>query len=300
LSILFGMVLTVASLLGGFVALGGHIAVIWQPWEFVIIAGTATGTYIVANPWKVVADTGRGILEAVTNAAPKQRQYLDLLGVLYALMREMRGKSRNEVESHIDSPNTSSLFMGFPTVLASASLTQFICDYFRLMLVGNARTHEIESLMDEEIHTIAHSKLKPYTSLMVIAEALPALGIIAAVLGVIKAMGAIDQSPKLLGSFIGAALVGTFAGIFLSYAVIEPLALKVKLVREKRLRSYTIVKQTLLAFMNGALPQIALEHGRKMIDDIDRPSIDVVENETIAGAGRTAAERTDKPAAARP
>jgi chemotaxis protein MotA len=294
------MVLTVASLLGGFVALGGHIAVIWQPWEFVIIAGTATGTYIVANPWKVVADTGRGILEALTNAAPKQRQYLDLLGVLYALMREMRGKSRNEVESHIDSPNTSELFKGFPTVLASASLTQFICDYFRLMLVGNARTHEIESLMDEEIHTIAHSKLKPYTSLMVIAEALPALGIIAAVLGVIKAMGAIDQSPKLLGSFIGAALVGTFAGIFLSYAVIEPLALKVKMIREKRLRSYTIVKQTLLAFMNGALPQIALEHGRKMIDDIDRPSIDVVENETIAGAGRTPAERTEKTAAARP
>jgi chemotaxis protein MotA len=302
LSILFGMILTIASLLGGFVALGGHVAVIWQPWEFVIIAGAATGTYIVANPWRVVVDTGRAILQAVTNAAPKQRHYLDLLGILYALMREMRSKSRNEVENHIDSPETSALFKSFPTVIASASLTQFICDYFRLMLVGNARTHEIESLMDEEIHTIAHGMLRPYTSMMVIAEALPALGIIAAVLGVIKAMGAIDQSPKLLGSFIGAALVGTFAGIFLSYAIVEPIAMKVKMVREKRLRSYTIVKQTLLAFMNGALPQIALEHGRKMIDDLERPSIDVVENETIAGANRSAAaapERPEKPATAR-
>jgi chemotaxis protein MotA len=293
------MILTIASLLGGFIALGGHVAVIWQPWEFVIIAGAATGTYIVANPWKVVADTGRAIVEALTGAVPKQRQYLDLLGILYALMREMRNKSRTEVEGHIDSPATSSLFKSYPTVISSTLLTQFICDYFRLMLVGNARTHEIEALMDEEIHTIAHAKLKPYTSLMVIAEALPALGIIAAVLGVIKAMGAIDQSPKLLGSFIGAALVGTFAGIFLSYAVVEPLALKVKMTREKRLRSYTIVKQTLLAFMNGALPQIALEHGRKMIDESDRPSIDVVETETIAGANRAANPEHPEKAAAR-
>lgn len=299
MSVLFGMVLTIASLVGGFVALGGHIGVIWQPWEFVIIAGTAAGTYIVANPWRVVADTGFAMIQALTNNVPKERNYLDLLGLLYALMREMRSKSRNEVEVHIDDPSASAIFKNYPTVLANAPLTQFICDYFRLIIVGNARTHEIESLMDEEIHTIAHTKLKPYTSLMVVAEALPALGIIAAVLGVIKAMGAIDQSPKLLGSFIGAALVGTFAGIFLSYAVLEPLALKVKLTREKRLRLYSIVKQSLLAFMNGALPQIALEHGRKMIDAHDRPSIDVVENETISGGSHRAgaSERNEKAAA---
>jgi len=261
--------------------------------------GAATGTYIVANPWRIDADTGLAIIEALTNAVPKQRQYLEVLGLLYALMREMRSKPRNEVEVHIDNPADSAIFKAFPYVHANQSLTHFICDYFRLILVGNARTHEIESLMDEEIHTVAHARLKPYTSMMVVAEALPALGIIAAVLGVIKAMGAIDQSPKLLGSFIGAALVGTFAGIFLSYGVLEPLALKVRMTREKRLRLYTIVKQTLLAFMNGALPQIAIEHGRKMIDAPDRPSIDVVENETISGgvAKNAAAERPEKAAA---
>jgi chemotaxis protein MotA len=138
--------------------------------------------------------------------------------------------------------------------------------------------------MDEEIETIVRTKLKPYNSLMIVAEALPALGIVAAVLGVVKAMGALDQSPKLLGSLIGAALVGTFAGIFLSYGLVSPLALKVKMVREKRCRLYVIVKQALLAFMNGALPQIAVEHGRKMISAGERPSIDVVESETITGA----------------
>ena len=120
---------------------------------------------------------------------------------------------------------------------------------------------------------------------------------VAAVLGVIKAMGAIDQSPKILGGFIGAALVGTFAGIFLSYGIISPFALKIKMTREKRCRPYIIVKQTLLAFMNGAMPQIAVEHGRKMIASTERPSIDVVENETIAGPARVAAVEPEPKAA---
>jgi chemotaxis protein MotA len=284
LSIIFGVIITIASLLGGFMALGGHVSVIWQPWEFVIIAGMAIGTYIIANPWKVVVDTGVATVQALTVAVPKQRHYLDLLGLLHALMREVRNKGRNEVEAHIDDPSSSEIFQNFPTVLVNDSLVHFVCDYFRLIVMGSARPHEIEALMDEEIETIVRSKLKPYHSLMMVAEGLPALGIVAAVLGVIKAMGALDQSPKLLGGLIGAALVGTFAGIFLSYGLVAPLAHKVKMVREQRCRLYIIVKQTLLAFMNGALPQIAIEHGRKMIGLGDRPSIDVVENETIAGA----------------
>jgi chemotaxis protein MotA len=278
--------------------MGGHLGVLAQPWEFVIIIGTASGTYIVANPWKVVVDTGLAAVQAVTNAVPGERYYLDLLGALHALMRELRSKGRNEVEAHIDDPSSSEIFKAFPSVLADTALLQFICDYVRLMIMGNARTHEIEALMDEEIHTIVKSKLMPYNALVVVAEALPALGIVAAVLGVIKAMGAIDQSPKQLGGYIGAALVGTFAGIFLSYGIVSPFAQKIKSTREKRCRPYIIVKQTLLAFMNGAMPQIAVEHGRKMIAGAERPSIDVVESETIAGPKPVAAEAEPKAARA--
>jgi len=297
--ILIGLVVTLGCVLGGFMAMGGHLHVLVQPWEAVVICGAALGTFLVANPMKTVKDTGKGILEAFKQAVPKERDYLETLGVLHSLMRELRSKSRSEVEAHIDNPEESAIFQAFPTVLKNHDLTNFICDYCRIIIIGNARSHEIEALMDEEIHTIVHAKLKPYTSMMVVSEALPALGIIAAVLGVIKAMGAIDQSPKLLGSFIGAALVGTFAGIFLSYGIVEPLSLKIRVTREKRLRQYTIIKQTLLAFMNGAMPQIALEHGRKMIDASDRPSIDVVETETISGPPAKAAtpERPDKRAA---
>jgi chemotaxis protein MotA len=152
--------------------------------------------------------------------------------------------------------------------------------------------------MDEEIHTIVKSKLAPYHALVTVSEAMPALGIVAAVLGVIKAMGALDQSPKLLGGFIGAALVGTFAGIFLSYGILSPFAIKIKMMREKKCRPYIIVKQTLLAFMNGAMPQIAVEHGRKMISSNERPSIDVVENETIAGPKAVVSEAEPKAARA--
>ena len=151
--------------------------------------------------------------------------------------------------------------------------------------------------MDEEIQTIKHDKLKAYHSMVTISEAFPALGIVAAVLGVIKAMGALDQAPEVLGHLIGAALVGTFAGIFFSYAVVSPIATKIKIVREKKLRLYVIVKQTLLAFMNGAMPQVALEYGRKAISAYERPSIDEVERETMAGGAQSDAEPGRKEAA---
>src|ERR1700733_13843563 len=263
--------------LGGYAAEGGHMSVIWQPWEYVMIAGAAIGTFVVANTLSTIKDSGRAFVEAVTGRSPSQRDYLDILGVLYALMRELRGQARNEVESHVDNPDESEIFKSFPSVLKNKELTNFICDYVRLIIIGNARTHEIESLMDEEIETITHDRLKPYHSLTTMSDAMPALGIVAAVLGVIHAMGSLDQSPELLGGLIGAALVGTFGGILLSYGLASPLAHKVKVVREKQLRVYFIVKQTLLAFMNGAMPQIALEHGRKTISSHDRPSSDMVE-----------------------
>jgi chemotaxis protein MotA len=278
-----GLAVAVGCILGGFAAMGGHISVIWQPWEFVIILGASLGTFIVANPLSAIKDTGLALIEAILDRAPSQRNYLDVLGVLYTLMRELRGKARNEVEQHVDNPDESAIFKSFPRVLADRDLTVFICDYCRLIIIGNARSHEIEALMDEEIQTVVRDRLKPYNALTSIGEGLPALGIIAAVLGVIKAMGALDEAPEILGHLIGAALVGTFAGIFISYGVVQPLALKIKTTREQRCRLYIIVKQTLLAFMNGAMPQIALEHGRKTISSHDRPSIDMVENETVSG-----------------
>ncbi|MBB4019789.1 MULTISPECIES: flagellar motor stator protein MotA [Chelatococcus] len=290
MSFFIGLIIAIGSMLGGFMALGGKVSVIWQPFEFVIIGGIALGIFIIANPMSTVKDTGKAIKEAIVGDVPKRDDYLAILGLLFNLLRELRSKARNEVEAHIDDPHNSPIFNNFPRVLKNQELTNFVCDYVRLLIIGNARPHEIESLMDEELVTMRRHKLKPYNSLTVVSEALPALGIVAAVLGIVKAMGAIDQSPAILGGLIGAALIGTFIGIFTSYAVLTPLAQKIKLTREKQARIYVIVKQTLLAYMNGALPQIALEHGRKAISAPERPTIDEVENETVIG-------RNDAPAA---
>ena len=285
MGILIGLVVTLGCVLGGFMAMGGHLQVLVQPYEVVVICGAALGTFIVANSMKTVKDTGKGILEALKGSVPKETDYLETLGVLHSLMRELRSKSRSEVEAHIDNPEESAIFQAFPTVLKNVELRNFICDYCRIIIIGNARSHEIEALMDEEINTIRTDKLKCYHAMVAVGDGLPALGIVAAVLGVVKAMGALDQSPEVLGELIGAALVGTFLGIFLSYAVVGPIATKIKTVREKQNRLYVIVKQTLLAYMNGSLPQVAIEFGRKTISSHDRPSIDAVEQSTMsAGA----------------
>jgi chemotaxis protein MotA len=288
-TILIGLVFTLVCILGSFVAMGGHIEVVWQPFEYIIILGSGIGAMIVANPMKVLKDTGKGTMEALKNAVPTNVQYLEILGVLHSLMRELRGKSRNEVEEHIEKPMESALFQKYPTVLQNEDLTTFICDYVRLIIIGNARTHEIEALMDEEIQTVRADKLKAYAAVSGLADSLPALGIVAAVLGVIKAMSALTEPPEVLGHLIGAALVGTFAGILFSYGVFGPLATKIKITREKQVRLYVLVKQTLLAFMNGAMPQIALEYGRKTISAYERPTIDEVEQATTGGGGEKAA-----------
>ncbi len=291
-----GLLIAVGCILGGYAALGGHLEVLMQPYEMLIIGGAALGIFVIANTTSTIKDCGKAFLEAVLDKAPKPRDYLDVLSVLHALMRELRAKSRSEVEGHFDNPDQSEIFKAFPKLLADKDLVTFICDYGRLIIIGNARTHEIEALMDEEIETLAHDRYKPSHAFQTMADGLPALGIVAAVLGIIHAMGALDQSPEVLGGLIGAALVGTFGGIFLSYAVVAPIAQKIKAVRQKQLRLFTLVKQSLLAFMNGAMPQVAVEFGRKTIPAQERPTIDVVESETISG-GAAAAEHVVREAA---
>ncbi|MGD0183943.1 MAG: flagellar motor stator protein MotA [Roseiarcus sp.] len=297
MNFIIGLIIAVGSILGGYGALGGHLIVLVQPFEFLIIGGAALGIFIVANPLATIKDCGKAIVEAVADKVPKPRDFLDVLSALHSLMRELRGKSRGEVEGHFDNPTESDVFKGFPRLIANKDLLTFICDYGRLIIIGNAKTHEIEALMDEEIETLSHDRYKPVHALQAVADALPALGIIAAVLGIVHAMGALDQSPEVLGELIGAALVGTFSGIFLSYSVVAPVALKIKTVRQRQLRLFTLVKQSLLAFMNGAMPQVAVEFGRKTIPSKERPTIDTVENETIAGPAPSAPDEPIKEAA---
>ena len=291
MNLALGLVVAIGALAGGFIGEGGHIFVLWQPMEFVIIGGIALGVFVMGNPFSTIKDTISGVVEAATNKVPKRKDFLALLSLLFALLRDLRTRLRAEVEAHIDNPQDSPLFQHYPNIVKDKELTQFICDYVRLTIIGNARSHEIEALMEQEITTLRKHKVKPHASMTTISETLPALGIVAAVLGIVIAMGALDESPEVLGEHIGAALIGTLTGIFWSYAVVAPLAQLIKTTREKQMQSYIIVKQTIIAFMNGALPQIALEHGRKTISSGERPTIDDVENEAIATTPPSVAQK---------
>jgi chemotaxis protein MotA len=286
MTFILGLIIVCVCLLGSFVMMGGHLDVLWQPYEYVIILGCGIGTFFVANPMKVVKDVGKGVLEAVKESMPKRTDYLDILSLLFVLLREMRSKTKSEMEIHIDKPEESVIFKSYPGILKDVDLIAFICDYCRLILIGSARPHEIEALMDEEIQTIMRDKLKAYAAVTAVADALPALGIVAAVLGVIKAMGSLDKPPEVLGELIGAALVGTFAGILFSYGLFGPMAVKIKTVREKKARIYVIVKQSLIAYMNGSMPQTAVEHGRKAVSSYERPTVTELEQATLEATSK--------------
>jgi chemotaxis protein MotA len=289
MTFILGIFIVFSCLLGSFYMMGGHLPVLWQPYEYVIILGSAIGTFFVANPMKIVKESGKAAIEAIKESMPKRTDYLDILALLFVLLREMKSKTKSEMETHIDQPQDSEIFKSYPSVLKNTDLTTFICDYCRLVLIGSARPHEIESLMEEEIQTIMRDKLKVYLAVSAMAEALPALGIVAAVLGVIHAMGSLDQPPEVLGHLIGAALVGTFAGILFSYGLFGPLASKIKTVREKKARIYVIVKQTIIAYLNGSMPQVAVEHGRKAVSAYERPTVGELEQATIDATLKKAA-----------
>jgi chemotaxis protein MotA len=278
----FGLFIALACMLGGFVAMGGKLAVIWQPWEYLIIIGIAAGTFMVANSMFVARDTVKACLDAIMGRYPSRQDNITILHLLFNLLSQMKKMSRNDFERHIEEPTESEIFKAHPDILKDKDLTQFICDYCRLILIGSARPHEIESVMEGDIEMRRKDSLKPYNALMSVAESLPALGIVAAVLGIVKAMGAINQSPEILGSLIASALVGTFAGIFISYAVVSPLAAKVKVTREKQMRVYFVIKQTLIAHMNGAMPLISVEHGRSGLSIETRPTMNEVQDATLS------------------
>jgi chemotaxis protein MotA len=282
---IIGIVVTIVSVIGGYAAGGGHLGVLFQPFEFVIILGAAVGSLLLGNPKSTILGIAKHFMLIFKGPHYKKEGYIELLSMLYAVFKLAKTKGDLALESHVEKPDESPLFGKFPNFNSDHHTRTFLCDYLRLLTLGTSNAHELESIIDGELeahhkhlHEISHA-----VNLM--ADAMPALGIVAAVLGVIHTMGSITEPPEVLGHLIGAALVGTFAGIFFSYGVFGPIATKVKAGREKQMRLYIVAKQTLLAFMNGAMPQVAVEYGRKTISAYERPTIDEVEAETVGGGG---------------
>ncbi len=271
---LLGFLIVMVCVFSGYTLAGGKLAPILEalPYEFMIIGGAAAGAFIIANSTHTIKATLKGLNCIIKPEAHNKESYLELLSVLFMLFKLARAKGWLALESHIEDPHNSELFKQFPGFHGNHHAITFLCDYLRIISLGNENAHEIEALMDEEIETLEHEKMHPSHAVQSMADGIPALGIVAAVLGVIKTMGSITEPPEVLGKMIGGALVGTFLGVFLAYGFVGPIASALGVKGESEILYYRCIKVGVLAFLNGAAPQVAVEFARKFLPHHVQPS----------------------------
>ncbi len=278
--VLIGWGVALVAVFGVFVAHGGNISVVLQalPFEMITIGGAAGGAFVANNQPKVLKATGRGLVACFKGSKYSKTRYMELMALLYDILQKARKEGLIAIENDVEAPAESALFQRYPTVSTEHHVVEFITDYLRMMVSGNLNAHEIESLMDSEIDTHHAEAHAPAAAMTRVAGGLPAFGIIAAVLGVVNTMGSVGQPPAVLGAMIGSALVGTFLGILLSYAIFEPLAGLMEQKVDESTKELQCIKTTLLASMQGYAPQVAVEFGRKVLYSTERPTFIELEN----------------------
>ncbi len=275
--VIVGCVVVLASVVGGYVAGGGHLDVLFQPFEVMIIVGAAIGGFITSNRKPVLSAAGKAIPALFKGEKFDKKAYLELLTMLYALFKMAKTKGALALEAHVEKPEESTLFSKFPTFLHDHHAVTFLCDYLRLLTLGTDNHHEMETLMDEDLNIHREEHHAVAGAIGSVADAMPALGIVAAVLGVIHTMGSITEPPAVLGHLIGGALVGTFMGILLSYGFIAPIAAAIKNRGDAEERYFLCMKAGILAYMQGYAPSVAVEFARKALNTDVRPTFYEVE-----------------------
>ena len=278
--VIIGWVVTLGCVFGVFIAHGGNMGPILKalPWEMAMIGGATLGAFLVNNQMTVIKATIAGALSCFKGSKYTKARYMELLSLMFDILQKARKEGLMSIEKDVEDPHSSPLFQKYPTVGNDHHVTEFITDYLRMMVSGNLNAHEIESLMDSEIETHHHEAHAPVAAIQRIAGGLPAFGIVAAVLGVVKTMGSVGQPPAVLGAMIGSALVGTFLGILLAYAFAEPVAGLLEQKVEESGKEFQCIKTTLLASMQGYAPQVAIEFGRKVLLSTVRPTFSELES----------------------
>lgn len=271
MTVLIGGIVVIAAVLGGYVLSHGELAALWQPFELLIIGGAAAGAFITANPVKTSIATLKALPKLLLASKYSKSLYLELLSLMYQLFNVIRREGLIAIERHIDDPQESEIFSRFPMISDNKAAMDFICDYLRLMVIGDMTSYELENLMDVELETHHHEKLAPSTALGKVADALPGFGIVAAVLGIVITMQSLGGPPEVIGVHVAAALVGTFLGILLAYGFVAPLSNAMEHSATEEFKFFECIKVCILASINGMPPQIAVEFGRKTLNSHVRP-----------------------------
>jgi len=271
-----GMVILLVMVFGGFIISGGSIGVILHalPIEMLVIGGAAVGATITGNSGADLKALGGGLAKAFKGPRYKKQDFLDVIFLVSKLMKMLRTDGPVAVEPHIEDPKSSAIFAEYPKLLKDQTLVHLICDTLRLVVVssGTLDPRAVEDVMDNAIKTHSHHSIAPVNSLQTLADALPALGIVAAVLGVVKTMASIDKPPEILGEMIGSALVGTFLGVLLAYGFVGPFANRARQVVEGDMAIYHVVKQIIIASLHGHPLPLVIEAARSGIAHSNQPA----------------------------
>jgi chemotaxis protein MotA len=270
-----GLVVLFAMVFGGFAITGGALGPVMHaiPHEMLIIGGAAVGALIIGNSGKELKAVGGGVVKVLKGPKYKKQDYLDTIFLVSKLMKMLRTDGPIALEPHVEDPKSSAVFTEYPRLVADHTLVNLIADTLRLVVVssGTLDVHAVEEVMDNAIKTHHHVVEGPQHTLQSLADALPALGIVAAVLGVVKTMGSIDKPPSILGGMIGSALVGTFLGVLLAYGIVAPLANRLKQVIDADAAIYHVVKQIIIASLHGHPQPLVIEAARSGIAHHNQP-----------------------------
>ncbi|MBY5920036.1 flagellar motor stator protein MotA [Ferrimonas balearica] len=268
----FGLLTVIASVFGGFLLAKGQLAALWQPAEVLIVMGAAIGSYIISNPMPVLRDTLSQLKGIVSYEKEDPELYPQLFGLMNTLMGQIRSNGLKVLDEHIEKPFESSIFLTYPAVLRQPMLLSFLIDNLRLQSMGKLTSHEFQHLMDEEIHRLQEDRMRPSHAMHRTGEALPGFGILAAVMGIIITMGAIDGPLTMIGVHVAAALVGTFMGVFACYCLFEPAASAMAHLIDRKIAQLHCVKAIMVAQVAGKQPLLALDAGRRLIQEENRPT----------------------------
>ena len=271
---IIGIVLLFGLVFGSFIISGGKIGVILEalPHEMMAIAGAAVAAFLISNSVTVIKATASGFGRVFGGPKWKAADYKDLLSLLFLLTKTMKSKGVIALESHIENPHESTIFSRYPKIMKDHFAVDFICDTLRMMTMNLEDPHQVEDAMEKQLEKHHHESQAPSHALAAVADGLPALGIVAAVLGVIKTMGSITEPPEVLGMMIGGALVGTFLGVFMAYGLVGPMAARMQAVTEEDGSFYKIIQSVLVAHLHGNAAQISVEIGRGSVPSTAQPS----------------------------
>jgi chemotaxis protein MotA len=269
-----GIIFVFVMVFGGFLLHGGSMGVIFAalPTELMTIFGGAIGAMIVGNSADTLKGVGGGIRQVFTGPKWKEQDFKDMLCLLFTITKMIKSKGILVIESHIEKPEESTIFQKYPRILADHFATDFICDTLRMLSMNLDDPHQVFDAMESQLEKHHHEKLLPQQALQTMADGLPAIGIVAAVLGVINTMQSVTEPPEVLGGMIGSALVGTFLGVFLAYTVVGPFSVRLNQVMGEEHQFYMIIRDVLVAHLNGNAPQVSVEIGRGNVPSKVQPT----------------------------